>query len=77
MLNAEASAPERVSQTVSIRIIKTVPTDVWFSATLKAAPEVNTGELSLTFVTVTIISWVDELVPSLAVTVAECDDFVS
>ena len=48
----------------------TVPIAVWFSAALKVASEVNVGELSFTFVTLTVISWVAELVPSLAVTVA-------
>ena len=47
----------------------TVPIAVLFSATLKVALDVNVGA-SLTFVTLTVISWVVEFIPSLAVTVA-------
>ena len=43
----------------------------WFSATLNVALEVNTGELSLTSVKITVKSWVVVLIPSVAVTVAE------
>ena len=47
----------------------TVPIAVWFSAALKVADEVNAGA-SFTSVTLTVMLWVVELVPSLAVTVA-------
>ena len=48
----------------------TVSIAVWFSLALKVAPEIKLGLLSLTFVTLTVMSWVEVLIPSLAVTVA-------
>ena len=43
---------------------------VWFSAAVKLGSELKTGAMSLTLVTLTVITWVVGLVPSLAVTVA-------
>ena len=66
------SSPETVNTTSSpsSSVAVTVPIDVWFSGILKTASEVNTGNPSFTLVTLTVISWVAVLVPSLAVTVA-------
>ena len=67
-----SSEPETVKVTMSpsSSVAVTVSIAVWFSSALKVALEVKTGELSLTLVTFTVISWVDVSVPSLAVTVA-------
>ena len=59
----------KVSESPSSSEAVTVPIVVWFSAALKVDEEVNAGA-SLTLVTLTVISWVVVLVPSLAVTVA-------
>jgi len=59
----------KVKVAFSGSVAVTVPIAVWFSAALKVAEEVIDGT-SLTFVTLTVMSWVVELVPSLAVTVA-------
>ena len=48
----------------------TEPIVIWFSSASKLAKEVNVG-FSLTSVTFTVIFWEDELIPSLAVRVAE------
>ena len=57
------SDPETVKATSSpsASVAVTVPMAVWFSSELKVVFEVNTGELSFTFVTLTVISWVAEL----------------
>ena len=60
----------KVTSSHSASIAVTVPIAVWFSATLNVASEVKTGAISFTFVTLTVISWVVGLVPSVAVTVA-------
>ena len=67
-----SSDPEtlKVTESPSSSVAVTVPIDVWFSAALKVAPVVKTGATSLTLVTLTVISWFVELVPSVAVTVA-------
>ena len=66
------SDPEivKVTSSPSTSVAVTVPIAVWFSAALKVASEVKLGLLSFTLVTLTVMSWVVELVPSLAVTVA-------
>ena len=61
---------EKVISSPSISFAVTVPMAVWFSSALKVGSEVNTGATSLILVTLMIILWVVELVPSLAVTVA-------
>ena len=61
----------KVTSSPSASVAVTVPMAVWFSAALKVASELNSGAMSFTFVTLTVMSWVVELVPSLAVTVAE------
>ena len=63
------SDPEtvKVTSSTSASVAVTVPIAVWFSAALKLAFEVNAGELSLTFVTVTVTPWVVVFVPSEAV----------
>ena len=40
----------------SASVAVTVPIAVWFSSALKVASEVKTGELSFTFVTLTVIA---------------------
>ena len=59
----------KVTPSPSSSVAVTVPIAVWFSAALKIEPEVKTGT-SLTSVTLTVMSWVVEFVPSVAVTVA-------
>ena len=59
----------KVTLSPSASVAVTVSIAVWFSAALKVDEEVNAGA-SLTLVTLTVISWVVVLVPSLAVTVA-------
>ena len=61
----------KVTESVSASVAVTVPILVWFSAALKVADEVNAGELSFKFVTLTVIAWVVEFVPSEAVAVTE------
>ena len=62
----------KVRSSPSSSVAVTLPIDVWFSSALKVVLEVNTGELSFTFVTLTVISWVAELSSvSTTVTVAE------
>jgi len=60
----------KVTESPSESVAVTVSIAVWFSAALKVALEVKTGAMSLTLVTLTVITWVVGLVPSLAVTVA-------
>ena len=60
----------KVTSSPSASVAVTVPMVVWFSSALKVVSEVNSGGTSFTLVTLTIMSWVTELVPSLAVTVA-------
>ena len=60
----------KVISSPSASVADTVPIAIWFSGALKVASEVNSGAISFTFVTLTVISWVVELVPSLAVNVA-------
>jgi len=45
-----------VTSSPSASVAVTEPTDVWFSAALKTAEEVNAGAISFTFVTLTVIS---------------------
>ena len=72
ILNNEASVPDRakVKLSPSASLAVTLPTLVWFSSTVKVEDEVITGLLSFKLVTLIVMSWVVELVPSLAVTVA-------
>ena len=67
------SEPEtlKLIDVLSTSVAVTVPIAVWFSAALKVAEELITGATSSTFVTVTVMSCELELVPSVAVTVAE------
>ena len=66
------SDPETVKVTLSpsASVAVTVPIAVWFSSALNVASEVNSGATSFTLVTLTVISWVVVLVPSLAVKIA-------
>ena len=67
----------KFTESPSASVAVTVSIAVWFSAAEKVADEVKTGALSLTSVTFTVMSWVVELVPSVAVTVAVYSDLVS
>ena len=67
----------KVTSSPSASVAVTVSIAVWFSAALKVADEVKTGELSLTLVTLTVMSWVLELTPSLTVRVAVYELWVS
>ena len=60
----------KVTELPSASVAVTVPIAVWFSAALKVADEVNAGEISFKFVTLTVMLCVVVLVPSVAVTVA-------
>ena len=60
----------KVISSPSSSVAVTVPIDVWFSSALKVSADVITGSISFTLVTVTVMSWVAVLEPSLAVTVA-------
>ena len=73
ILNDEASVPlrEYVKLSPSASLAVAVPTDVWFSATLKDAEEVIDGLLSFRLVTLTVSDWVVVLAPSLTFTVTE------
>ena len=73
------SSPEtvKVTSSPSASVAVTVPIAVWFSAALKVASEVNSGAMSFTLVTVTVMSWVVSFTPSVAVTVAVYEDLVS
>ena len=75
----DSSEPDtvKVIEELSASVAVTVPIPVWFSAALNEADDVNTGKASLTSVTVTVMFCVVELVPSVAVTVAVYEDFVS
>ena len=83
----ESSLPETLNVTgldlkapdepVSTSVAVTVPMAVWFSLTLNDAEDVNTGALSFKSTIVMVMSWVVELVPSEAVTVAEYEFLVS
>ena len=66
------SDPEivKLTSSPSASVAVTVPIAVWFSAALKVASEVNSGAISFTLVTLTVMAWVSVFVPSLAVTVA-------
>ena len=69
----DSSDPDSVNVTESLAspsVAVTVPILVWFSAALKVADDVKTGELSFRLVTLTVIDCVIEFVPSVAVTVA-------
>ena len=59
----------KVTVSPSSSVAVTVSIAVWFSAALKVALEVKTGADAFGVIEI-IISWVDELTPSLAVTVA-------
>ena len=62
-----SSDPEiaKVTESPSASLAVTVPMAVWFSAALKVAEEVKTGELSSTLVTLMVTAWLVVLVPSL------------
>ena len=72
MASKLASVPlnEYVNVAPSGSLTETLPIDVWFSAAEKVADELKDGA-SFTLVTVTVMSWVTGLVPSVADTVAE------
>ena len=55
---------------LSASVAVTVPIAVWFSSALKDSDEVITGLLSFKLLTLIVIFWLDESVPSLTVTVA-------
>ena len=59
-----------VTSSPSLSVAETVPIAFWFSSALKEDSDVNTGDSSFRLLMVTVISWVIELEPSLAVTVA-------
>ena len=63
------------SPSASVAVI--VPTAVWFSFALKVGSDENLGSLSFKLITFTVITCVEELAPSLAVTVAVYSDLVS
>ena len=71
MASKLASVPlnEYVNDAPSGSLTETLPIDVWFSAAEKVADELKDGA-SFTLVTVTVMSWVTGLAPSVAVTVA-------
>ena len=46
----------KVTESPSASVAVTVPMDVWFSAALKVASEVNSGAMSFTLVTLTMIA---------------------
>ena len=62
-----SSVPETVKVILSpsASFAVTDPIAVWFSAALKLASEVNSGAVSLTLVTVTVMSLVTVSVPSV------------
>ena len=70
MASSDPDTLKVIESLVSASVAVTVPIAVWFSAALKLADEVKTGELSFRLVTLTVIFCVVELVPSVAVTVA-------
>ena len=67
----------KVTSSPSASVAVTVPTDVTPSLTVNDALDVNAGVLSLRLVMLTVMSCVAVLVPSVTVTVAEYEDFVS
>ena len=72
-MNELASVPdnEKLIESESASLTAIVAADVWFSSIVNEELDVNTGdEFSTILVTLTVISWVVELVPSVAVTVA-------
>ena len=79
ILEIDNSEPDteyiRVSPSKSVAII--FPINTLFSSTLKPDPEEIIGELSFTFITLTVISWVSSNSPSLTVTIAVYEVLVS
>ena len=62
----EAGPPDTAPE---IKIPFALPIAVWFSATVNVAAEVIAGVRSLTSVRLTVRSWVENSVPSVAFTV--------
>ena len=71
MLTSESEVILNTIPSPSASVAVAWPTAVVFSSNEYSLEDVITGLLSFTFVTLTVIAWLVELVPSLAVTVAE------
>ena len=67
----------KVTEPPSASVAVTVSMAVWFSAALRVADEVKTGELSFTFVILIVISLLEVDLPSVRDKVIKYDVLVS